>query len=59
LTEPSRSLHITSGKLPSYQGMERRRLRTIAQALEGALLERGLVALLLPVLLAFAFVLAR
>ncbi len=39
--------------------MERRRLRTIAQALEGALLERGLVALLLPVLLAFAFVLAR
>ncbi len=36
-----------------------RRLRTIGQVLESALLERGLVALALPLLLALATLLAR
>lgn len=36
-----------------------RRIRIIGQAIESALLERGFVALLLPLLLAFATLLAR
>jgi hypothetical protein len=36
-----------------------RRIRTISHAFETALLERGFVALLLPLLLAFATLLAR
>jgi hypothetical protein len=56
LAKASRSLHIKSGNLESNLVMDRR-LNRIGYALRQALLQRGLVALLLPLgLLFLAFV---